>query len=407
MTKMKNKKEQEALSRRNFLSKTGAGIGGLALTPLALDAASNTELKPKKLTNPLAGVKPEWRNRNEEMSYRMLGRTGMMISEVVSGGDPVRSDNYEQVHYALDKGLNYLDMAPAYGRGDCEIAYSKVITSSSMREKVFMTTKVSGFTNVRSDLYQDIFKGLPSDKQNAILDRANEIRAERGIDKPGYFIRYWPGQKRSNDASYLANAMVKDYGHLVDGSQAFRKKIKDSLEGSLTRAKTDYFDILMCPHGANCPEEVQIPEINETFLELKKEGKVRFLGVSTHNDPAGVLRAATEVGVYDVVMCAYNIANGGYLEDAIAKAYQNGMGIIAMKAAMAVATHHEAIQPIPQWRIDKVNRIVPGDLKAPMKAYVWALQNPYISAVISNLWDRQYIDENLSLAGMKVELADG
>jgi aryl-alcohol dehydrogenase-like predicted oxidoreductase len=407
MKKRKHKKAQDALSRRNFLSKTGAGIGGLALTPLALDATSSSELKPKEKPHPLAGVEAEWRNRNEEMSYRMLGRTGMMISEVVSGGDPVRSDNYQQVHYALEKGLNYLDMAPAYGKGDCETAYSKVIDSSSMRAKVFMTTKVSGFTDVRSSLYQDIFKGLPSEKQNAILKRANEIRAERGIDKPGYFIRYWPGQKRSNDPSYLANAMVKDYGHKVDGSKAFRKKIKDSLEGSLSRAKTDYFDILMCPHGANCPEEVQIPEIYETFKELKKEGKVRFLGVSTHNDPAGVLRAATATGEYDVVMCAYNIANGGYLEAAIANAYQNGLGIIAMKAAMAVATHHKAIQPIPQWRIDKVNRIIPGDLKAPMKAYVWALQNPHISAVISNLWDKQFIDENLSLAGMKVELADG
>ncbi|GJM30698.1 MAG: hypothetical protein DHS20C17_33330 [Cyclobacteriaceae bacterium] len=407
MKKITNKKEQDALSRRNFLSKTGAGIGGLALAPLALDATTSSELIPKEKPHPLADIQPEWRNRNQEMSYRMLGRTGMMISEVVCGGDPVRSDNFQQVHYALDKGLNYLDMAPAYGSGDCETAYSKVITNSSMRAKVFMTTKVSGFTNVRSDLYQDIFKGLPSEKQNAILDRANEIRAERGVDKPGYFFRYWTGQKRSNDPSYLANAMVKDYGHLVDGSKAFKKKIKDSVEGSLTRAKTDYFDILMCPHGANCPEEVQIPEIYETFSELKKEGKVRFLGVSTHNDPAGVLRAATETGEYDVVMCAYNIANGGYLEDAIANAYQNGLGIIAMKVAMAVATHHEAIQPIPQWRIDKVNRIVPGDLKAPMKAYVWALQNPYISAVISNLWDRQFIDENLSLAGMKVDLADG
>ena len=104
MKKKENKKEQEALSRRNFLSKTGAGIGGLALTPLALEATTSAPTKPKAKSHPLADIKPEWRNRHEEMSYRMLGRTGMMISEVVSGGDPVRSDNYQQVHYALEKG---------------------------------------------------------------------------------------------------------------------------------------------------------------------------------------------------------------------------------------------------------------------------------------------------------------
>jgi hypothetical protein len=98
------------------------------------------------------------------------------------------------------------------------------------------------------------------------------------------------------------------------------------------------------------------------------------------------------------------VINGGYLEHAIQSAAENGVGIIGMKVAMAVATQHKSLQPIPQWRIDKVNRIVPGEMKAPMKAYLWALQNPDISAVISNLWDEKYIEENLSLAGQKVEL---
>jgi hypothetical protein len=75
-----------------------------------------------------------------------------------------------------------------------------------------------------------------------------------------------------------------------------------------------------------------------------------------------------------------------------------------MKVAMAVATHHKSLQPVPEWRINKVERIVPGEMKAPMKAYLWALQNPNISAVISNLWDEQFIRENVSLAGKTVEL---
>ena len=71
---------------------------------------------------------------------------------------------------------------------------------------------------------------------------------------------------------------------------------------------------------------------------------------------------------------------------------------------MAVATQHKALQPIPEWRIQKVHRIVPGDLKAPVKAYLWALQNPHIAAVVSNLWDETHLRENLSVAGKKVEL---
>ncbi|SRR6266498_2734224 len=84
--------------------------------------------------------------------------------------------------------------------------------------------------------------------------------------------------------------------------------------------------------------------------------------------------------------------------------FATDVGVIAMKVAMAVATHHKELQPTPQWRIDKVNRIVPGDMKPPLKAYTWTLQNPNVSAVISNLWDKTFIHENLSVAGKKVDL---
>jgi aryl-alcohol dehydrogenase-like predicted oxidoreductase len=372
-------------------------------------AATSLSINLKATPNKAAGnmVSLEWRNKQTDMAYRQLGNTGFMVSEFVSGGDPVSTTNFRMVEVAIERGLNYLDMAPAYGRGECERGYSKIIDSSSKREKVFMTTKISGFTGVRNKLYKDIFDGLPQGKKDAILKRAAEMREERGVDIPGYYLTYWPGQNRSMDPSYLSNAMMADYGHLVDGSKAFKENIRETIQGSLDRTGQKYFDILMCPHGANCPEEVQIPEIYETLDALKKEGLVRFLGVSTHNDPAGVLRAATATGKYDVAMVAYNVINGGYMHDAIREAKNAGIGIIAMKAAMAVATQHESLKPLPQWRIDKVNQIVPGDMKPPMKAYLWALQNPNISAVISNLWNEQYVDENLSLAGKKVELLPG
>jgi predicted aldo/keto reductase-like oxidoreductase len=160
----------------------------------------------------------------------------------------------------------------------------------------------------------------------------------------------------------------------------------------------------MCPHGACTPEELEIPEILETFTTLKKQGKARFLGVTSHTDPAGILRKATALGHYAVVMTAYNVINGGYLEQAVREAAAKGVGFIGMKVAMSVATHHKALQPVPQWRIDKVNKIVPGDMKPPLKAYIWALQNPNVSAVVSNLWDETHVKENLGVAGKKVEL---
>jgi aryl-alcohol dehydrogenase-like predicted oxidoreductase len=296
-------------------------------------------------------------------------------------------------------------MAPAYGQGDCEAAYGKLLSGkSSLRQKVFLTTKISGYSSVRNQLYKEIFDGLPGEKQQKLLARAAELMAERGVAKPGYFLEYFPGQRRSLDPAYLSNAMAPDYAHKVDGSPRFRTYILESVEGSLKRVGTDHFDLLMCPHGANTPEELDTPEIVQTFLELKKQGKLRFLGVTAHNDPAGILRKAVDLGHYDAAMIAYNIVNGGYVEDAIRYARLKDVGVIAMKVAMAVATHHKELQPTPQWRIDKLNRILPGDMKPPLKAYTWVLQNPDVSGVISNLWDPAHIRENLSVAGKRVEL---
>ena len=387
------------IDRRSFLKAGSLAIAGSSMS-------FNSCFSKDSVKSEVAAGS-EWRNKQSDMSYRRLGNTGMMVSEFVSGGDPVSTKNNRMLEVAMERGLNYLDMAPAYGRGECEKGYGQIINSSSKREKVFMTTKISGFTSVRNGMYREIFDGLPEGKKQKILTRAAEMREERGVDIPGYYLTYWPGQDRSMNPSYLSNAMARDYAHQVDASAALKKKIVDSVHGSLERTGQKYFDILMCPHGANCPEEVQIPEIYSTFEQLKQEGLVRFLGVSTHNDPAGVLKAVTATGKYDVVMCAYNVINGGYMHDAIKAAREAGLGIIGMKVAMAVATHHKKLQPIPQWRIDKVNRIVPGDMKPPMKAYLWALQNPNISAVISNLWNEQFVDENLSLAGKKVELQPG
>jgi aryl-alcohol dehydrogenase-like predicted oxidoreductase len=383
---------EQGVSRRSFLAATAA----VAASP-ALCAAESK--------GPEGARAAEWRNKKDTMAYRRLGRTGMMVSEVVCGGDPITLDNYKHLEVALERGLNYLDMAPAYNRGDTERAYGKLLAASpGRRRQVFLATKVSDFTKLRNQMYQDILKGLPGEKQRAIRRRARQLREERGVEKPGYHLTYFPGQQKSYEPPYLRIAMTEEYSHKVEGSPKFRRFIAASLEGSLKRVGTDHFDVLLCPHGADAPEDLKAPEIVEVFRRLKKDGKVRFLGVSSHNDPAGVLRTATELGHYDMVMMAYNVINGGYLEEAIRQAARKGVGMIAMKVAHAVATHHKSLQPVPAWRVAKVERIVPGELKPPLKAYLWALQNPHISAVISNLWDERYVKENLALAGKKVTL---
>jgi len=377
-------------SRRDFLQ-TAAGLA------IAVTGSAQTN------TVPFTG-EVEWRNKQPGMHYRRLGRTGLMISEVISGGDPITSSNYEHLNLALDMGLNYLDMAPAYSDGDCEIAYGKFLGGSAKRDKVFLQTKVSQYSGLRNRLYKQVFDGLSADKQAAIMARVEEIRTSNLAEKPGYYITYFPGQHNQFAGSYLSSAMLPHYGDRVEPRAELRQCIIDSVEGSLKRVGTDHFDLLMCPHGVCIADEMDNPVIFDTFTMLKKQGKVRFMGATSHNDPAATLRKAAQLGNYDVIQMAYNVINAGYVDQAILEASAKNIGMIGMKTAHAVATHHKALQPIPQWRIDKINRVIAGDMKAPLKGYLWVLQNPHISAVNSNLWDETFVRENLALAGQKVDL---
>src|SRR5437588_8030435 len=99
--------DESGVSRRSFLA--AAAATGVVAGQAPADEKRDQSAKP-------ARVAPEWRNRKEGMAYRRLGRTGMMVSEVVCGGDPIRLDNYKHLELALEKGLNYLDMAPAYNK---------------------------------------------------------------------------------------------------------------------------------------------------------------------------------------------------------------------------------------------------------------------------------------------------
>jgi aryl-alcohol dehydrogenase-like predicted oxidoreductase len=378
-------------SRRSFLQ---AGAASILLAGASARAAE-----------PQTGDGLEWRNKQPGMAYRRLGRTNLMISEVVCGGDPITLKNYKHLEQALDMGLNYLDMAPAYNGGDTERAYGKLLAGSpSRREKVFLTTKVSDFNRVRTRLYKELFDGLPASQQETIRRRAREIKRRRRLETPGYYLTYFPGQQGAFEPAYLRAAIQPEYGERVEDSRELRRAIVESIDGSLKRVGTDHFDLLMCPHGADLAEDLASPAIVEVFGELKRQGKVRFLGVTSHNDPSGVLRAAADAGHYDAAMVAYNVVNGGYVNAALDHAVGRGLGVIAMKAAHAVATHHKPLQPVPSWRVAKVERIVPGDLKAPLKAYLWALNDPRIAAVISNLWDEAHVEENLGLAGRRIEL---
>lgn len=349
---------------------------------------------------PVAATTPEWRNRQAGMEYRRLGRTDFHVSAMAFGTQPLMPGQTGHLEAAIDMGLNYVDTAAAYGSGRAERALAPVLAGAK-RDRVFLTTKISSWLHGRNTLFQEIFAGLPEAEQKRLQSEAAEVMRERRALEPENIVGYFPGQRASYEASILSNVMEKKYGGRIDRRAAHYDLILKALDESLSRLGTDHVDILMCPHGANSVEEVTgFPEMFEAFEKLRKQGKVRHFGVSSHTDPAAVLRGLVKTRVYSAAMVAYNIANHEYVDPALEAAVQADIGVIAMKAARAVhpgRVSMNGIAPIPAARLSRLHAEVPGGQAVPLKAYAWVLRNPRIAAVNSEMPGMEIVKQNLAL----------
>lgn len=397
---MSSKRKTNSICRREFIRKSS--LAAISIPVIGAKASSlDSYLEKSQKNTPI----PEWRNRQEGMVYRRLGRTGLMVSELAFGTELNNPDNLRPVEVALERGINYFDTAPSYNRGLAEVTLSKVFNTQSKRDKAFFATKVTAFCPTRNRLYSEIFDTLSSSKQDEIIKKAARLRQECGIERPEYFMVYWPGQQKQMDGSFISDAMKDEFGEKVERSPELKKAIVTSVEESLKRAGTEYFDILHCPHAAATPEEIRNPLIIETFNELKKQGKVRFLGFTSHHGMAELLTTAMELGYFDVVMLAYNVINHAFLDNLLTNAGGKGIGLIAMKAAMAVATPYDPEKvPVPEWRVAKLNRIIPEEMKLQVKAFLWALQNQDLAAVNAGMYTEEMVLENLTTVGRRIDL---
>lgn len=347
---------------------------------------------------------PEWRHRVESMAYRRLGATGMMVSELVMGGVPITPESRNLLRVAMEKGINYFDTAPAYGdEHESERGVGSFLKETpGIRDQVFIATKLSDLQTYRVGLYEEVFQGLPSEKQNAIVARARELVEERAAGDKRYFFEYFPGQAEGLDWNFRVAAMQTEYGSRIDEAGNLRRKMLDTLDESLRRTGAGYYDVLHCPHGATTPESVEVPEMLDTFEEIRRAGKARFFGTSTHTSFDHVTRAVADNPAYDVVLGAYNVLNYKIMGPAITYASERGLGVIGMKACAAAMTHFDELMPIASWRAEKLDGAVSGDWTLPQKAYLFSLQHPGVSAVTSSMWNEAMVRENAAVAGHKV-----
>ncbi|HEY4828918.1 MAG TPA: aldo/keto reductase [Solirubrobacteraceae bacterium] len=84
------------------------------------------------------------------MNYRQLARTGVKVSPLCLGammfgtsGNPDHDDCVRIIHRALDAGINFIDTADVYSRGESEEIVGKAL-AGGRRDNVVLATKVHG-----------------------------------------------------------------------------------------------------------------------------------------------------------------------------------------------------------------------------------------------------------------------
>jgi len=112
-------------------------------------------------------------------------------------------------------------------------------------------------------------------------------------------------------------------------------KVIKSLEKSLKNLGTDYIDIYHL-HGVILQDYDNLfSEVVPTLLEMRDQGKIRFLGITERFNPDphhGMLQRALQDDIWDVMMVGFNILNQSARERVFLSAMEKKIGILIMFA---------------------------------------------------------------------------
>ena len=308
------------------------------------------------------------------MQYRMLGSTGLRVSEIGFGcgnvgGLMVRGshdDQVDAVRHALDLGINYFDTARAYGEGKSETHLGRVL--DEVGERVVLSTKV----RLESDTLQDIAAAAVS-------------HAEQGLARLG---------RDSVDLMQLHTRLVNR---------------RDSGRFGMT------------------PDEVLGPGgVVEGFKRLRDQGRAGFFGFTGLGEVEAI-QALVDSGEFHSFQAYYNLLNPSAGQPVpegfsaldygrvIDRAAAQGMGVVVIRVLAAGVlsptpesgggTSREPLSAGSDYEGDVSRAHKLGFLKdhglesLPQAAVRFALMKPEVSTVLVGFSNNAQIDEAVACSG--------
>lgn len=239
------------------------------------------------------------------MQYRILGRTGLRVSALGLGGGGLGhifghttdAEAQATVHAALDAGINYFDVAPAYGGGRAEENLGRALDGH--RHDAVIATKIL--------LQPADLTDIPAAVERSVSKSLERLRTDR------------------IDVFQLHNMVSREPGSVT----------QVTVTGEPRRSLG--LDHVLGAHG-----------VAEAFRRLKATEAIRFVGFTGVGEAAAI-REVMRSGAFDTVQAYYHLLNrsaaqplppGSTLHDhgqIIPLAAELGLGVIGIRNLAAGA----------------------------------------------------------------------
>ena len=140
--------------------------------------------------------------------------------------------------------------------------------------------------------------------------------------------------------------------------------LAQSLDTSLKTLRTDYVDILQAHNPKRMPAPDDGSGYYEAFLEARRAGKIRFVGLTAHSVDVAI--QAAKSGLYDTVQFPFSYLSTGKDLEVPGICRDADVGFLAMKAlagglirnipaAFAFMRGHENVLPL--WGVQKMEEL--------------------------------------------------
>ena len=294
------------------------------------------------------------------MKYRTLGRTGFKVSELGYGlwgmsGWSGSSDqeSLASLQLSVDHGCNFFDTAWAYGEGRSDMLLGEIIMRNKGK-RLYAASKIPP--------KNDQWPALPSYRYQDVFP--------------------------------------------ADHVFQYVKKIREKL-------RTDVIDILQFHVWDDSWADER--EFHQTVRDLKRQGLIRYFGLSLNRwEPANGIKAL-RTGLVDVIQVIYNIFDQSPEDELFPVCRELNIGVIARvpfdEGSLGGKMTRETTFPADDWRakyfgpenlpatmdrVDALKRDLGDGVNLPETALRFVLSDPTVSTTIPGMRKEEHVRQNIA-----------